>query len=369
MILKFKKKLNRLRSLLAQAQAGGLETGIGGIGSLSAKINDLRTDMLAGPRKCTSDSDCGDTKKVCCSETQVGWVVCSGGECTSEKEDCEEDEVCSGDPAECASGSEGAESTPIEISRVYIIGTPCNPTIQVLNLQQKDENSDRFDIVGPIPPWLGFSPVGGKLPQDVDVTMDCNTLQTEGTYEGSASITVYDKDNNLINTIPVNVTIEAVKSILDEEDGDAVTAGDDIDLTDPDEEDAVTTGDPGEVTIPEEDEPEEEPETTPKVTDREYGFDELGKMTQDEIRALGDQVRISALLYNGKWFPFPGAQFVLCMSCPPMCEEIHYHGATGFSLDLQSVFEPPYSNCFWGSDIKPILATPDEIINWFHNKP
>ena len=97
--------------------------------------------------------------------------------------------------------------------------------------------------------------------------------------------------------------------------------------------------------------------------------EETGAKVADEIRALGKKITITALSHGGKWFPFPGSQFIFCMSCPPMCEEPHYHGATGFSLDLQSVPEPPYSNCYWGTDVKQIVATPDEIINWFHNKP
>ena len=138
---------------------------------------------------------------------------------------------------------------------------------------------------------------------------------------------------------------------------------------------ATGTGTPAEPTTPSEPEesgepkePEEEKEEDTKVADKEYGYDELAKMTPDEIRALGS-FRISALSYNGKWFPFPGNQFIFCLSCPPVCEEFHYHGASGFSLDLQSVPEPSPSSCYWGYDVKTILVKPDEIINWFHNKP
>jgi hypothetical protein len=240
-------ELNRLRTLYDQARLKDRQGGIGGAGTYAAKMNELRAEMTAGPRKCAADSDCGDTTKVCCSETEVGWVVCSGGECTNEKEECEDDEICAGKPAECVGGTEGAQSEPIEIARTYIIGTPCNSRIQVIQLRPKNENSVRFEITGNIPNWLGFSSVGGKFPQDVTVTVDCNTLETPGTYEATAMITVYDAEDNLINTIPVNITVTSVAG--ETEDEDAVSAGDDVDLVDPEEE-AVSTG--GDAVIEEE---------------------------------------------------------------------------------------------------------------------
>ncbi len=243
-------EINRLQNLLSQAQAAGKTEGFGGTSQLGAKITQLRTEMTSGPRQCTSDSDCGDTTKVCCSESQVGWVVCSGGECGTETEDCEEDEICSGEPAECVSGSDGAESTGIEISRIYIKGATCNPNLQLINLLPKDENSVRYSIGGNVPEWLKFDNVGGALPQDVLVSINCDITKTEGIYTGTASITIYDQEDNLINTIPINVTIEVVSSILDDDDTEE-SIGEDIDLVDPDEDEA-TTNDPEEVIIEEE---------------------------------------------------------------------------------------------------------------------
>ncbi|MCK5211623.1 hypothetical protein KAJ89_02880 [Candidatus Parcubacteria bacterium] len=259
-------EIDRLQNLLAQAQTGGKTEGLGGTNQLSAKITQLRADMTTGPRKCTSDSDCGDTTKVCCSETQVGWVVCSGGGCGTETEDCDEDETCSGKPAECVSGAEGAESAGIEISRTFIKGATCNPSLQMINLRPKDENSARYEIVGNVPEWLNFDKVGGALPQDVLVSINCDITKTEGTYTGEASITIYDKDDNLINTIPINVTIEVVPSILEDDDLTETTGGD-IDLIDPEEE--ATTNDPEEVII-EDDEPEKQVSVGPGTINFTY---------------------------------------------------------------------------------------------------
>lgn len=234
-------EINRLQTLMEQARLKDRETGIGGAGTYAESIRELRAEMAAGPKKCTTDADCGDTTKVCCSETEVGWVVCSGGECATEKEECEDEAVCAGKPAACVGGSEGAESAPISISRVYIIGSPCNSRIQVLDLQPKDENSVRYEIVGNVPQWLGFTPVGGTLPQNVDVTADCNTLQTEGTYSATAKILIRNQNNELINTIPVNVEIEAIRSIV-EEDETAISTGLEIDLTDEESEEEALSG-------------------------------------------------------------------------------------------------------------------------------
>lgn len=217
-------EIDRLRNLYNQARLGDKETGIGGAQSYAAKMNELRQEMAAGPRKCTSDADCGDTTKVCCSETEVGWVVCDGGECAQENEECEDDAICTGKPAQCVSPTTGLMSEPISISKSIILGTPCNNRMRILNLQQRNADSDRFEITGNVPSWLGFSHVGGKLPQDVEITADCSALQTPGTYTASVFITVYDTNNNLINTIPVNITVTVTGSAVIEPSSAAATA-------------------------------------------------------------------------------------------------------------------------------------------------
>jgi len=228
----------RLTQLYNQAMAGGKYEGLGGANSLSAKINELRTEMLAGPRKCTNDAFCGDPEPVCCSETEVGQVKCADGVCVAEKTPCEEDEICTGEPAECVAPSTGVQSAAVEIRRTISIGQVCSNNLQNLNLQPASEESDRFEITGNIPSWLGFSHVGGKLPQDVLVTAQCATLQGQGpgTYTASGHITIYNANNELINTIPLNVVITVVGTVVEEDDGGTGVTGGGGTVTDPPEE-------------------------------------------------------------------------------------------------------------------------------------
>ncbi|MBU1164453.1 hypothetical protein KKA15_02735 [Patescibacteria group bacterium] len=203
-------EINRLRSLYNQAVAGGKYEGLGGANSLSAKMNELRTDMAAGPRKCQTDSDCGDTTKVCCSETEIGWVYCDSGECAAEKQECENEEICSGKPAQCVAPADGAESVGIFISDVIVIGAQGTNKLRQLNLQPASADSARYEITGNIPGWLDFSQVGGQLPDDSDVTIDRGSFTAPGTYIAAGHITIYDADGNLINTIPLTVSITAL---------------------------------------------------------------------------------------------------------------------------------------------------------------
>ena len=196
-------EISRLTQLFNQARVGGKTSGIGGTNALSAKITQLRTEMAAGPRKCESDAFCGDPEPVCCSEMEVGKVACADGVCTAEKTECEEPEFCAGEPAECVSPGEGVKSEPVEISSVRVMNSLCISTIRLLDLQPKTEASDRFEITGNIPDWLSFSSVGGKMPQQVKINIDCATLDGMGPgyYTANGLITVFDQENNLINSI------------------------------------------------------------------------------------------------------------------------------------------------------------------------
>ena len=113
----------------------------------------------------------------------------------------------------------------------------------MLNLQQKNANSDRFEITGNVPSWLGFSHVDGKLPQDVEITADCGALQTPGTYTASVNITVYDVNNNLINTIPLDITVTVIGAEVVEDETSVTTGGDEVIIEDPveDEEEVDET--------------------------------------------------------------------------------------------------------------------------------
>lgn len=210
-------KISNLKSLREQAKAAGKLEGWGGSIQLGAKISELEAEMAQGPRKCTQDSDCGDVTPVCCSSTTIGKVMCSDGVCANEITQCEENEVCSGKPAQCVAPASGAQSDAISISRTINIAEPCNNTIQVLNLQKRDANSNRFEITGNIPNWLSFTPPGGSLPSDVNVVADCAKLKGKGpgNYTASGTIQVFDDDDNLINTIPFTIAITVEGSQVD----------------------------------------------------------------------------------------------------------------------------------------------------------
>ena len=140
-------QIQNLQSLYNQALNDIDGTGLGGADSLAAKLTELRAEMAAGPRKCTTDDFCGDPTPVCCSGSEVGKVVCLAGECSTEKTQCEEPEFCAGNPAQCVAPLD-VESTAIEVSGSHEIGSLCISTIRVLDLQQASADSVRFEIVG-----------------------------------------------------------------------------------------------------------------------------------------------------------------------------------------------------------------------------
>lgn len=121
--------INSLKSQKRQAEAAGRREGFGGSLALDAKIKELEADMAAGDAKCQTDSDCGDTETVCCSNTEVGRVFCDDGVCANERTTCDEGEVCAGKPAVCVAPATGAQSSEVSISSSIVIEEPCNNTI------------------------------------------------------------------------------------------------------------------------------------------------------------------------------------------------------------------------------------------------
>lgn len=204
-----RKRLGQMEAKLAHAKAAGHREGIYGIDHLQAAVNDLRSQLQQSARTCKVDSDCGDPTPVCCSTVQVGRVYCDAGYCANETIDCTDPEICAGKPAQCVAPSTGVTSKPINISRTIPEVGACSQNLQTLDLQKADENSDRFEITGNIPSWLKFSAVGGKLPAQVAVTYSCGTVQGfgPGTYTAAGLITIYNGNNELINSIPVNISI------------------------------------------------------------------------------------------------------------------------------------------------------------------
>jgi|GEM_PF-6018169 len=218
-------EIQRLQALYEQARLKDRQGGIGGAGTYAAQLTQLRAEMAAGPRKCTTDAFCGDPEPVCCGEQEVGQVACVGGECSAEKTECESPEFCAGKPAQCVAPLE-TESQAIEVSGSHLIGSLCISTIRVLDLQQATPESVRFEIVGNIPSWLSFSNVGGALPTSVSVNMDCAALEAmgPGTYTAEGSIVVYDAGGNRINLIPLNVTVTVTAPVVEETSSASVTS-------------------------------------------------------------------------------------------------------------------------------------------------
>lgn len=208
------KRVRDLENQLNKAKAAGHTEGIHGTVHLQTALSNLRTELAQSQRSCKVDTDCGDVVPVCCSGTEVGQAVCSAGVCTSKKTQCVDPEVCAGKPAQCVAPSTGAQSKAVTISRtIPEVGT-CSQNLQTLDLQKASEASDRFEITGNIPSWLKFDKVGGKLPTTVSITYSCATVQGfgPGAYSASGTITIYNTANELINTIPLNITITVTAS-------------------------------------------------------------------------------------------------------------------------------------------------------------
>jgi hypothetical protein len=119
-------------------------------------------------------------------------------------------EICAGKPAACVAPGTGVKQQDgVYITRTIPEVGACSQNLQSLNLEQSSPDSARYAIVGNIPNWLHIDTPGGPLPGKANVTYSCNTVQGfgPGTYTANGSITVYNAANELINTIPFNVSI------------------------------------------------------------------------------------------------------------------------------------------------------------------
>jgi len=72
------------------------------------------------------------------------------------------------------------------------------------------------------------------------------------------------------------------------------------------------------------------------------------------------------LTYDGQKFPFPEDQFTKTQ--PDHCEQVHYHGGIGFSMEFKKVREPD-GPCGFGSDVKDEQADTEAIIRWMQEGP
>lgn len=204
------KQISDLESQLQKAKASGLTDGFYGSSHIQQALDDLKQQLKDSERTCQTDADCGDPTPVCCSDKQVGRVYCDSGVCANETTACDEPKICGGKPATCIDPATGAQQHDgINISRTISQTGACSQNLQNLEMQQKSANSDRFEFTGNIPGWIHIAPPGGKLPASVSVTYDCNTVQGfgPGTYKVDGTVQVYDTDNSLINTIPLNISI------------------------------------------------------------------------------------------------------------------------------------------------------------------
>lgn len=207
---KIQKQISDLENQLQKARAGGMSDGLFGADNIQEALDRLRQELRDSERTCKVDADCGDPVPVCCSETQVGRVYCDNGTCAAEKTDCIVPEICAGKPAQCVAPDTGVrQQEGVYISRTIPETGPCSQNLQIVSLKQATPDSVRYAIVGNIPDWLNIDKPGGSLPGQVTVTYSCGTVQGfgPGTYNVNGSITVYSAANELINTIPFNVSI------------------------------------------------------------------------------------------------------------------------------------------------------------------
>ncbi|TSC82783.1 MAG: hypothetical protein G01um101420_141 [Parcubacteria group bacterium Gr01-1014_20] len=204
------RQITDLENQLQKAKAAGLREGLSGIDHIQGALDDLRQELKDSERTCKVDADCGNPEPVCCSGKQVGRAYCDAGVCASEKKDCVDPEICAGKPAACVAPDTGVQQQDgVYISRTIPEAGSCSQNLQVLNLKQATSDSARYAIVGNIPNWLHIDKPGGSLPAKVNVTYSCNTVQGfgPGTYTVNGSITVKNAANELVNTIPFNVSI------------------------------------------------------------------------------------------------------------------------------------------------------------------
>ncbi len=204
------RQIRDLENQLQKAKAAGLSGGLFGTEHIQESLDELKQELKDSERTCKVDADCGNPEPVCCSGTQVGRAFCDAGVCASERTDCVDPEICAGKPAACIAPGTGVQQQDgVYISRTIPQVGACSQNLQNLNLTQGTPDSVRYAIVGNIPSWLHIDKPGGALPTTVNVTYSCNTVQGfgPGTYTANGSITVYNPANELVNTIPFNVSI------------------------------------------------------------------------------------------------------------------------------------------------------------------
>lgn len=207
---KIQKQISDLESQLQKARAGGQSDGLFGTEHIQEALDQLRQELRDSERTCKVDADCGNPEPVCCTNMQVGRAYCDNGTCANETTDCTSPEICAGKPAQCIAPDIGVrQQEGVYISRTIPETGPCSQNLQIVNLTQSTPDSIRYTIVGNIPDWLNVDKPGGPLPGQVNVTYSCGTVQGfgPGVYNVNASITVYNASNELINTIPFNVSI------------------------------------------------------------------------------------------------------------------------------------------------------------------
>ncbi len=205
-----RRRISELESQLQKARAAGMKGGVFGIDHIQSALDDLRQELKDSERTCKVDADCGDPAPVCCTGKQVGRAFCDAGVCSFEKKDCTDPEICAGKPAQCVAPDMGVQQQEgVYITRTIPEVGACSQNLQVLNLTQATPESVRYSIGGNIPNWLKIDKPSGALPGSVNVTYSCNTVQKfgPGVYKADGSITVYNSANELINTIPFNVSI------------------------------------------------------------------------------------------------------------------------------------------------------------------
>jgi hypothetical protein len=210
-----RRQIADLESQLQKAKAAGLREGLSGINHVQSAIDRVKQELEDSRRSCTKDAECGDVEPICCSGTQVGRAYCSGGFCTSEQTDCVDPEICAGKPAACVAPGTGVKQQDgVYISRTIPEVGACSQNLQTLNLTQATPDSVRYSLGGNIPSWLHIDKPSGALPGAMNVTYSCNTVQGfgPGNYTANGSITVYNGANELVNTIPFNVSITVTPS-------------------------------------------------------------------------------------------------------------------------------------------------------------
>jgi hypothetical protein len=53
---------------------------------------------------------------------------------------------------------------------------------------------------------------------------------------------------------------------------------------------------------------------------------------------------------------------------PDECDKTHYHGASGYTLDLKNIPETDSARGF-GDNVTIIDVSGQQVIDWFHNRP